>query len=59
MSLRQRLSVIVNSPIKLDEETEKELQKFTWKVISVSSVEIQIKLEFEFPEVVSAEKGNL
>ena len=54
-TIKERITVSVISNKKLDYETEKEVQSFTWDIISVSANEIKIKIVFEFPEVISAD----
>ena len=57
-SLEERIKIDIYSPKKLDEETAAELEKFTWKVVSVDPSSLQISIVFEHPEVVSSDRDN-
>ena len=46
------------SMMKYDEETDAEVQKFSWSIISVTTSDIQLKVEFEHPESISTDKDN-
>jgi len=54
-SLEDRLTITVGSNSKLDEETAKELQEYTWKIVTADSNQIEIKIEFKHTESVSSE----
>ena len=57
-SLEERIKIDIYSPKKLDEETAAELEKFTWKVVSVDPSSLQLSIVFEHPEVVSSDRDN-
>ena len=58
LTLEDRIDVSIVSQKPLDEETEKELQQFTWKIESLSQSKIDISLDFLFPHSVSVDRDN-
>ena len=57
-SLEERIKIDIYSPKKLDDETAAELEKFTWKIVSVDPNSLELKIVFEHPEVVSKDRDN-
>ena len=57
-SLEDRIKIDIYSHKKLDDETAAELEKFTWKIVSVDPNSLQLKIVFEHPEVVSKDREN-
>lgn len=58
LTLEDRIDVSIVSRKPLDEETEKELQQFSWKIESLSQSTIDISLDFLFPHSVSVDQDN-
>ena len=58
LTLEDRIDVSIVSRKPLDEETEKELQQYSWKIESLSQSTIDISLDFLFPHSVSVDRDN-